>query len=513
MRQHDWILASTATSVADAAWFARLAAPDWLPSASAYYPTAFQFSPSRSAGAKSAQACPEFRRGEIRAETWCALADDQPQAEKNCDGAKHRRWRARTESGDCPKHLWPAAPPPREPCPSCDIPVPPIRTLDDVHAAVRDILAGDLQPPAFKDQMGIVTAGEGRYEAGIVIGIKLLRDVLKCDLPLTVFHRGEWKTCLRGYDVNLVSSDALQAAHPARNYGGWQSKSYAVVHSGYKRCLWLDADAYCIRDPRPLFSLLDDHGYVGWKDYGPGAGCGPEMKLPYHFNGGVYLVNLETHWNQMVATRFLDNYGWCSYAAVHPAFIRHGLGDECSTRLVRHLSDDRGYYGAEWCGRGRTKGVGFLAYWRDVPYLAHRMRKESKLFLGTVPRSNLKWPHESTVLRLFEELSPEYQAQKAAAIYARSAQGLREARRKILQSKGKRCPRTSRTACTGTSPIIWHACGLARSPPAQRTMADDSRLGFHAATAAMPRDRGSHMEQQTGKERAGMVVGISRPAI
>src|SRR5208282_3366023 len=44
------------------------------------------------------EACPAFRRGEVRAECWCSAIDDHPW-EKNCEGARHRRWLSRIASG------------------------------------------------------------------------------------------------------------------------------------------------------------------------------------------------------------------------------------------------------------------------------------------------------------------------------------------------------------------------------------------------------------------------------
>ena len=102
-----------------------------------------------------------------------------------------------------------------------------------------------------------MTCGEGAYEAGIVVMVKLLRDHLHCRLPVKIFHRGDWKTCLKKYDVEIVSTDAMQKEHPALRYGGWESKTYGTIHAGFQKVLFLDADAYCVADPTPLFSLLD----------------------------------------------------------------------------------------------------------------------------------------------------------------------------------------------------------------------------------------------------------------
>ncbi len=350
-------------------------------------------------------------------------------------------------SGRCPLDKWnpPAAPLAnlsREPCPSCDLPTPEIRTLRDVHAGVREILTRELQPPAFKAEMGLVTSGEGAYEPGIVIGIKILRDHLKCDLPMTVFHRGPWHTCLKGYDVTLVDTQELQAQHPAQHYGGWESKTYAVMHAGYRKAMFLDGDAYLVKDPAPLFRLLDQHRLVIWYDYGPGSACGPTLDnlvCPlHHQNGGQYLVDLATYWREFQAQRFLDNHSSIWY--------REGrLGDECSHRYIRHLIQDQGVLGADWVDR--TRGVGILARYPAYgpAYVAHRMRRESKLILGTQPRSNPEWPFEREVLELFGRLSPDYHEQPTQAERKRQRRASRRKRLGLIRTEtsqgARRCSR------------------------------------------------------------------------
>ena len=45
------------------------------------------------------EVCPHFRRGQVRVETWCSVFDDKPSAPRNCEGERHKRWRARIAAG------------------------------------------------------------------------------------------------------------------------------------------------------------------------------------------------------------------------------------------------------------------------------------------------------------------------------------------------------------------------------------------------------------------------------
>ncbi len=49
------------------------------------------------------QACPHFRRGQVRLETWCEFLDDQPGAARNCEASRFARWQSRlvTERPTC----------------------------------------------------------------------------------------------------------------------------------------------------------------------------------------------------------------------------------------------------------------------------------------------------------------------------------------------------------------------------------------------------------------------------
>jgi len=324
----------------------------------------------------------------------------------------------------------PSPDPNRQQCPSCDILFPRPENIAEVYTIAEQIVNSKLEPPKFDLERCIVTSGEGRYEPGIVIGIKLLRDHVKCQLPVKIFHNGGWETDLKKYDVELINTRSLQAAHPAKRYGGWESKTYAVVHANAKKVMFLDADAYLVNDPTPLFDLLNEHRYILWSDYGPGWACGPKLdnlvEPLHHQNGGEYLVNLETYWSEMVAARWLDNWGEVWYSTGR-------LGDECTTRLIRSIIQDSGVLAADWVDR--KKGVGILCrYPKYGPaYVAHRMRKESKFFLDKYPNSCNWWPYEKEVFNYYKEMLPNAKKLKMQAVYMKSREGRMEARKKLIQ--------------------------------------------------------------------------------
>ncbi len=410
---------------------------------------------------------PQASQEEKRREGICRKCDQWDSHKDGCSLLKpcdrYRLTRVYWKRGSCRLGRWLQQPrattqspqeknpitkiPPPDPnrslCPSCDVLFPRPNNVEEVYTIAEQIVYSELEPPKFDLDRCIVTSGEGRYEPGIVIGVKLLRDHIKCDLPVKIFHNGEWETDLRKYDVELINTRNLQSTHPAKRFGGWESKSYAVMHAKAKKVMFLDADAYLVNDPTPLFDLLDEHRYILWADYGPGWACGAKLDNInrttelHHQNGGEYLVNLETYWSEMVAARWLDNWGEVWYRTGR-------LGDECTTRLIRDIIEDRGVFRADWVDRKR--GVGILCRYpaHGPAYVAHRMRKESKFFLDRYPNSCSWWPYEKEVFDYFKAMLPNAKKLKMQAEYAKTREGRIEARKKVIQeAKIKRLKKLS----------------------------------------------------------------------
>lgn len=142
-------------------------------------------------------------------------------------------------------------------------------------AALRAVIAADPRPEPAGD--GIIWVGGGKYWPGIVVGVRLLRE-MGCSLPVEVWYRGECEWVrpedVTGLGVELIDADAMSAARGDSRIprgdqwaGGWECKLYALTHTRFDRVLFLDADAYAVSDPRPLFDLLTwGRPFVFWED-------------------------------------------------------------------------------------------------------------------------------------------------------------------------------------------------------------------------------------------------------
>lgn len=54
---------------------------------------------------------------------------------------------------------------------------------------------------------------------------------------------------------------------PEHSENPYAFKIYAIqaaIDAGYKKVIWLDSSAWCIRDPQPLLNIINDRGYYFW---------------------------------------------------------------------------------------------------------------------------------------------------------------------------------------------------------------------------------------------------------
>src|SRR5258707_12483738 len=122
---------------------------------------------------------------------------------------------------------------------------------------------------------GIVTcAGGVRLFTCVYVLLRILRETLKCTLPIQLWHFGgeelspARRLLLAPFDGELVDAVSFLADYPAEIRNGWQLKPYAILHSHFEEVLFLDADQVPVRDPAFLFDQPEylEAGAVFWPD-------------------------------------------------------------------------------------------------------------------------------------------------------------------------------------------------------------------------------------------------------
>jgi ribosomal protein L11 methylase PrmA len=301
-------------------------------------------------------------------------------------------------------------------CPVCSIidPIPepelqPVprgwaneQAVKDRHiAAFRDMLQRQFEPPKNLSGDGIVICGEGKFWPGIVVAVKLLRE-LGCKLPVQVWHNGPIGDELNDDEqVKLIDARGFRKSHPARILRGWEIKTYAILHSGLSRVLYLDADAYCVVDPTPMFSLLDDSRFVFWNDLSKQKNrvkwdwYGVQPNGTHSVQGGQLLINLKEMWREVVLAHWLNQHSDYYYT--------HQYGDQDSWKVALATSTKKHTCLGTAIRPSYAKLL--ILSSKGIPCVVHRTNE--KLWpnkKGNHPRTIDEIPLESRVQEMYRDL-------------------------------------------------------------------------------------------------------------
>jgi hypothetical protein len=370
------------------------------------------------------QRCPSFRRGEVHAETWCARFDDQPNDPRNCEAARHARWRIRLTSEYLHCRQWLNA----TVCPVCTIPdaleaANPLpvdgdydrwRVQPDVcdrHiSALRAALARHYEPPAGLAGDGVVYVGEGGYWPMLVAAVRMLRRFNRT-IPVQVWHRSPVGSELDDDPcTTLVDAGCFSERHRVRKCDHWAAKNFAIAHSGFRRVLYLDADAYAVNDPAPLFPILDECAFAYWANlpwYGNYFDYEmfldrlqvPRDRFPPTVQGGHYLLDVEKAWPALMVALHLNNHAdfwwWRQVGGGRTT-------DEDSWRIAIGMlgTSYRMIHASEW----HSGGGAFVCSYDGRPYAIHRC--QAKAWRGQRVWSNPSLPNEAEFLATFYGLYP-----------------------------------------------------------------------------------------------------------
>lgn len=235
--------------------------------------------------------------------------------------------------------------------------------LPEVHEAHRRAFAAKFlslrreKYPGGHDGRGIVIAGGGSvYFTAAFVCIRLLRKVHKCELPIEVWHLGKEEMDPRMSRIlgdlgGVVTIDVRDFPTAGRVPGGWELKSYAIIHSRFKEVLFLDADQIPVKDPEFLF---DEPNYIKtgailWPDLTPWGWCITEQGfktagLPVPGNSrnpswgkptdytpvesGQLLVNKEKCWRELLLALYINEHSNYWYRNPQGHRVWHIYGDK-----------------------------------------------------------------------------------------------------------------------------------------------------------------------------------------
>ena len=301
------------------------------------------------------------------------------------------------------------------------------QTRDRHVAGLQEVCAAaSTHTPPDPQGDGVRICGEGRYWPMIVVAVKMHR-ASGCPLPVQVWHNSALGPIGHELDnlpgVVLIDAAAVRKTHKARILRGWEIKTFAILHSGFRRVLFLDGDAYCVTDPRPLFALLGEAPFVFWEDMGntwdnvkwPFYGCDGSHIPPVQ--GGQLLIDVGAAWRVLLIANWINQHS--------DYFYVHQFGDQDSWRVALAGTGER----YKLIGIADWENVAFTCRHEQRPYIVHRC--QAKLYRGEQVAIDPSLPGESRVMEIFGQITGVNLAMPAESEEQRKER-LRNERRQFL---------------------------------------------------------------------------------
>jgi len=278
-------------------------------------------------------------------------------------------------------------------------------SIREHNLAFKELLQRDFKPPTKAEGRGLILCGGERYWPMLLLSLKMFRDV--CDLPVQVWHRGDDEPIpyqdLDGIPNVTVHDAYATTPRPRLFYDGnntdWVHtiKTHALVHCGWEQALYLDADAYILRDPTPLFNLLDQTGFVYW----PSRTSSGQKNL-WNFvdvksngmpnvQGGQYLIDRKRLWRELLLTYWQDQHADYFYRYYQSNDEDSWRVTFSATRTPCHCIDEM-----EW------REVAWLCKLDKQDFIAHRCG--SKLWLHSQPSYHPRLPREGRVFEILAQM-------------------------------------------------------------------------------------------------------------
>ncbi|KAI1914775.1 mannosyltransferase [Ophidiomyces ophidiicola] len=209
-----------------------------------------------------------------------------------------------------------------------------LEKLTNAHERLMTLLSAPSSPKlAYHPRSkGIVTTAGGSFLPVVVTSLHMLRQT-GSTLPLEIFIADPSEhdayicdSLLPTLNARCITlSDILAYSPLAAGLKKYQFKIFALLFSSFEDVLFLDADAFPIRDPTPLFSSepFASHGLVTWPDfwqvtYHPAFFNITAQDLPTGFDyasteSGQLLVSKKSHGKMLLLSAYYNFYGPSHY--------------------------------------------------------------------------------------------------------------------------------------------------------------------------------------------------------
>jgi hypothetical protein len=206
--------------------------------------------------------------------------------------------------------------------------------LEELKPVLAAAVAADSPFPAdrFEGRGIVICAGGTRLFTCAWVCIALLRGKLGCTLPIEVWHLGpeEMGPAMRSLleDLGAQAVDAFEVAkrHQVQCLGGWELKTYALMHSRFREVLLLDADNVPVKDPSYLFECAEfqESGAMFWPDIVRLSRTNPIWAisgLPFYegasFESGQLVLDKSRCWRALCLAHWMNQHSDTFYEILY----------------------------------------------------------------------------------------------------------------------------------------------------------------------------------------------------
>lgn len=211
--------------------------------------------------------------------------------------------------------------------------------------SIKSFAASDRRPIPRSSGRGIVTSLSDRYLPFFLNLLDSLKDV-GCSLPIEVWHsKSELSDKTKEILAGRVTLRRFQDIDPYISFiRGFATKPFAILHSNFRECLFLDADNYVIRNPEVFFNSTPylQTGALFWEDMdnqaserGHFSDLRLALGLPAAYRqceSGQMVINRVRHWKSLVVANEINQ------RATH--FYKFMWGDAQSYQLAMELVNE-----------------------------------------------------------------------------------------------------------------------------------------------------------------------------
>lgn len=198
------------------------------------------------------------------------------------------------------------------------------------RTAVRELRGAEPETKGLRPRGIVIPAGGARMFTCAWVAVRMLRDALKTNLPIEIWHIGpqEMSPAMRALmaELQVETVDACSHVDEGIALGGFELKSLALLKCSFREVVLMDADNVPLIDPDELFAHASfrDAGAIFWPDLMSIAAssriwelCGIDHRPMPSLESGQMAIDRVRHYPALALSWFLNRNSSIVYQHVY----------------------------------------------------------------------------------------------------------------------------------------------------------------------------------------------------